>query len=395
MANKAITALTAASTLAGTEVVPVVQSSTTKKATITQILAAAQPLDSDLTAIAALSTTAFGRALLALADAAALRTAGGLGTISTQDASAAAITGGTVTGITDLAVADGGTGASTAVAAASNLGGAASTLATLDANVFVPQAQLPVRLGAWVKTSAVAESVVPRWAAGIACALSSGRMQIVGVEYNKGTVVTRLGFATHSTALSAGTHQWGVLLDSALAKIKTTNDEIATAWAAQSEKQFTLSSVVTDATITSGAAVVGSATAAFSAAHVGQRVSFVGAGAAGAVLGTDATPVTILSVAGDGLTATLSANAGTTVASGGTLYIGVPYTIPTSGRYYHGLVVTGGAPSLCGHTNPTGHGADAAAPILFGIGNTGLTDPASCPNPPTLAGGNGFYSWAT
>jgi hypothetical protein len=34
--------------------------------------AASQPLDSDLTAIAALSTTAFGRSLLALADAAAL-----------------------------------------------------------------------------------------------------------------------------------------------------------------------------------------------------------------------------------------------------------------------------------------------------------------------------------
>ncbi|MES2904004.1 MAG: hypothetical protein V4696_07450 [Pseudomonadota bacterium] len=37
-----------------------------------------QPLDSDLTAIAALTTTTFGRALLALADAAALRTAAGL-----------------------------------------------------------------------------------------------------------------------------------------------------------------------------------------------------------------------------------------------------------------------------------------------------------------------------
>lgn len=42
-----------------------------------------QPLDSDLTAIAALSTTAFGRALLALADAAAGRTALGLGTAAT------------------------------------------------------------------------------------------------------------------------------------------------------------------------------------------------------------------------------------------------------------------------------------------------------------------------
>ena len=41
--------------------------------------AASQPLDSDLTAIAALTTTAYGRALLAAADAAALRTAAGLG----------------------------------------------------------------------------------------------------------------------------------------------------------------------------------------------------------------------------------------------------------------------------------------------------------------------------
>jgi hypothetical protein len=44
----------------------------------------AQPLDSDLTAIAALTTTAFGRGLLALADAAAGRTALGLGTAATQ-----------------------------------------------------------------------------------------------------------------------------------------------------------------------------------------------------------------------------------------------------------------------------------------------------------------------
>jgi hypothetical protein len=48
----------------------------------------AQPSDSDLTAIAALSTTAFGRALLALADAAALRTAAGLGSAATQPSTA-------------------------------------------------------------------------------------------------------------------------------------------------------------------------------------------------------------------------------------------------------------------------------------------------------------------
>ena len=47
---------------------------------------------------------------------------GGLGTIATQAANNVSITGGSITGITDLAVADGGTGASTASGARTNLG---------------------------------------------------------------------------------------------------------------------------------------------------------------------------------------------------------------------------------------------------------------------------------
>jgi hypothetical protein len=94
--------------------------------------------------------TSAGRALLDDADVAAQRTTLGLGTIATQSVDAVAITGGSatlsgitsanatfgaatinggsITGIADLAIADGGTGASTASDARSNLG--LGTLAT-------------------------------------------------------------------------------------------------------------------------------------------------------------------------------------------------------------------------------------------------------------------------
>jgi hypothetical protein len=64
--------------------------------------------------------------------AAAARTNLGLGSIATQAANSVAITGGSVTGITDLDVADGGTGASSASAARTNLG--IGTIATQAAN---------------------------------------------------------------------------------------------------------------------------------------------------------------------------------------------------------------------------------------------------------------------
>jgi hypothetical protein len=64
-----------------------------------------------------IACTTAGRALIDDADASAQRTTLGLGTIATQAANSVSITGGSVTGITDIAIADGGTGASTATAA--------------------------------------------------------------------------------------------------------------------------------------------------------------------------------------------------------------------------------------------------------------------------------------
>lgn len=68
--------------------------------------------------------------------ASAARTNLGLGSIATQASSSVTITGGSITGITDLAVADGGTGASTAADARTNLGlGSIATQAANSVNI--------------------------------------------------------------------------------------------------------------------------------------------------------------------------------------------------------------------------------------------------------------------
>lgn len=87
VADLALKAPLASPALTGTPTAPTATggTNTTQLATTAFVATGYQPLDSDLTAIAALSTTAFGRALLALADAAALRTAAALGTAATAD----------------------------------------------------------------------------------------------------------------------------------------------------------------------------------------------------------------------------------------------------------------------------------------------------------------------
>lgn len=70
--------------------------------TAAAVAAGYQPLDSDLTAIAALTTTSYGRAFLALVDAAAGRTALGLGSLATQSGTFSGTSSGNNSGDQDL-----------------------------------------------------------------------------------------------------------------------------------------------------------------------------------------------------------------------------------------------------------------------------------------------------
>lgn len=104
--------------------------------------------------------TAFARTILDDVDAPAVRTTLGLGTVATQAASSVAITGGSITGITDIAIADGGTGGSTPAAARTNLElGTAATVNTGVASGEIPLLQTggvlaPARLGTGAPSAA-------------------------------------------------------------------------------------------------------------------------------------------------------------------------------------------------------------------------------------------------
>lgn len=67
-------------------------------------------------------------------DAAGARANLGLGSMAVQNATSVNIAGGSITGITDLAIADGGTGASTAAAARTNLGLGTAATANVQAS---------------------------------------------------------------------------------------------------------------------------------------------------------------------------------------------------------------------------------------------------------------------
>lgn len=147
----------------------------------------AQELNSALTSISGLTTsadktiyttgsntyavtslTSFGRSLIDDVDASAGRTTLGLGTISTQASSNVNISGGSITGITDLAIADGGTGASNASDALTNLGINSQLQATWEAGVGTTESVVsPAKIASAIVALAPAASSASESTAGV------------------------------------------------------------------------------------------------------------------------------------------------------------------------------------------------------------------------------------
>jgi hypothetical protein len=124
MANVQIPNLPAVASLSGAELFEGVQAGTSVKISLAQVIAAARittpitfPFSVSVGGTGVTTITGYvkGSGTTPFTGSATIPNTDitGLGTMSTQDASAVAITGGSITGITDLAVADGGTGVST------------------------------------------------------------------------------------------------------------------------------------------------------------------------------------------------------------------------------------------------------------------------------------------
>jgi hypothetical protein len=171
------------------------------------------------------------------ADAAAARINLGLqsgavttvGSMSTQNAPAVAITGGSITGITDLAVADGGTGASDAANARINLGlgsGATTTVGTMA----VQNANAVVITGGTISGLASPIAVTDGGTGGTSAADARSNFAAVftGLTITAGTGLTGGGDLTNNRtfAIAANSNGYGVRYISTSAPTGGNNGDI-------------------------------------------------------------------------------------------------------------------------------------------------------------------------
>jgi hypothetical protein len=140
-----------------------------------------------------------------LNNAATARTNLGLGTMATQNANSVSITGGSISGITDLAIADGGTGASNAADARSNLG--LGTMATQNSNsVSITGGSVNGLSGLSLASGGItfADSTVQTTAVVGGGGQYLGTAAIKAIAYNAQTIAENITISAIQNGLSSG-----------------------------------------------------------------------------------------------------------------------------------------------------------------------------------------------
>ncbi len=221
----------------------------------------------------------------------------------------------------------------------------------------------------------------------------TGILRLQATSVSAGRTLTSISFLSGTTGATNPTAQWFGLWDASRGKLSVTLDDAATAWAATDYKTLKLARWVTDAVCTNASAVITSATAVFTPADIGKSITFLGAGAAGASLGTTAADVTIASVE-SATSATMSTTASTSVAANGKLGIATPY-VPAVGFVYVGINMTAATPiSYMGISMANGSALGDALPLINGNSTTGLTDATTAPSTAatiTSSGAVGYF----
>ena len=206
--------------------------------------------------------------------AANARTNLGLGTIATQAANNVTITGGSITGITDLAVADGGTGASDAATARTNLGAAPLASPAFTGTPTAPTAS-PGTNTTQLATTAFVQNV-----AGALGTMSTQNANNVAITGGSITGITDLAvadggtgastFAANNVLLGNGTSSFQVVAPGTSGNVLTSN---GTTWASTAPS--------TSATGSSGESFTSSGTFTIPTGVTRIKVTVVGGGGGG------------------------------------------------------------------------------------------------------------------